>query len=190
MRNRLRNCRMVFHFPSHDAGAPLQLPARHPEISNSRASRSQTAQICSCPEAASQINGALIINLSARGSRRAPQLLPPSALRAIQPSAQSVKAPNRSKSHAEANCPDDSRRRSGAPSNARIRVNRSAQRRQGEIKAQNAGRCVDSMVLQQTVKEVMSAPVLTVTPETALKDAVSLLSDHHISGLAVVDPNG
>jgi len=119
MRNRLRNCRMVFHFPSHDAGAPLELPARHPEISNSRASRSQTAQICSCPDAASQINGALIINLSARGSRRAPQLLPPSALRAIQPSAQSVKAPNRSKSHAEANCPDNSRRRSGAPSNAR-----------------------------------------------------------------------
>jgi CBS domain-containing protein len=46
------------------------------------------------------------------------------------------------------------------------------------------------MVLQQTVKEVMSSPVLTVTPETALKDAVSLLSDHHISGLPVVDQNG
>ena len=28
---------------------------------------------------------------------------------------------------------------------------------------------------------------MTVTPETALKDAVSLLSDHHISGLPVVD---
>ena len=46
------------------------------------------------------------------------------------------------------------------------------------------------MVLQQTVKEVMSSPVLTVTPETALKDAVSLLSDHHISGLPVVDGDG
>ena len=46
------------------------------------------------------------------------------------------------------------------------------------------------MVLQQTVKEVMSSPVLTVTPETALKDAVSLLSDHHISGLPVVDQSG
>ena len=46
------------------------------------------------------------------------------------------------------------------------------------------------MVLQQTVKEVMSSPVMTVTPETALKDAVSLLSDHHISGLPVVDQSG
>ena len=46
------------------------------------------------------------------------------------------------------------------------------------------------MVLQQTVGEVMSAPVLTVTPATPLKDAVTLLSDHHISGLPVVDAAG
>ena len=46
------------------------------------------------------------------------------------------------------------------------------------------------MVLQQTVGEVMSAPVLTVTPDTPLKDAVTLLSDHHISGLPVLDGNG
>ena len=46
------------------------------------------------------------------------------------------------------------------------------------------------MVLQQTVGEVMSAPVLTVTPETPLKDAVTLLSDHHISGVPVVGDDG
>ena len=46
------------------------------------------------------------------------------------------------------------------------------------------------MVLQQTVGEVMSAPVLTVSAETPLQDAVSLLNDHHVSGLPVVDGDG
>ena len=46
------------------------------------------------------------------------------------------------------------------------------------------------MVLQQTVGEVMSAPVLTVTAETPLQDAVSLLNDHHVSGLPVVNGEG
>jgi len=46
------------------------------------------------------------------------------------------------------------------------------------------------MVLQQTVGEVMSAPVLTVMAETPLQDAVTLLSDHHVSGLPVVDAKG
>ncbi|KZR89732.1 CBS domain-containing protein [Synechococcus sp. MIT S9508] len=46
------------------------------------------------------------------------------------------------------------------------------------------------MVLQQTVGEVMSAPVLTVTAETTLQDAVSMLNDHHVSGLPVVDGEG
>ncbi len=46
------------------------------------------------------------------------------------------------------------------------------------------------MVLQQTGGEVMSAPVLTVTAETPLQDAVSLLNDHHVSGLPVVDGDG
>ncbi len=46
------------------------------------------------------------------------------------------------------------------------------------------------MVLQQTVGEVMSSPVLTVTAETPLQDAVTLLSDHHVSGLPVVDGKG
>ena len=46
------------------------------------------------------------------------------------------------------------------------------------------------MVLQPTVGAVMSAPVLTVMAETPLQDAVTLLSDHHVSGLPVVDAKG
>lgn len=46
------------------------------------------------------------------------------------------------------------------------------------------------MVLQQSVREVMTTPVLTVTPETPLQEAVAMMSDHHISGLPVVDASG
>ena len=46
------------------------------------------------------------------------------------------------------------------------------------------------MVLQLTVRDVMSTPVLTVQANTSLKDAVQLLSDHHISGLPVVNDQG
>lgn len=46
------------------------------------------------------------------------------------------------------------------------------------------------MVLQLTVADVMTEPVLSVSPETALQDAVQLISDHHISGLPVVDGEG
>ena len=46
------------------------------------------------------------------------------------------------------------------------------------------------MVLQLTVADVMTQPVLSVTPETALQDAVQLISDHHVSGLPVVDADG
>ena len=46
------------------------------------------------------------------------------------------------------------------------------------------------MVLQLTVADVMTQPVLSVTPETALQDAVQLISDHHVSGLPVVDQSG
>ena len=138
IRNRLRNWRVVFHLPSQEAGAPLELPDRHPEISNSRASSSHTAHRGSCRSAANQINGALINNLSARGSSFAPQLLPPSALRAIHPSAQSLKAPISSSHHAQLCCPEASSSSNGAPSTARSSVSRSAHNRQGEIKAQNA----------------------------------------------------
>ena len=46
------------------------------------------------------------------------------------------------------------------------------------------------MVLQLTVADVMTQPVLSVMPETALQDAVQLISDHHVSGLPVVDADG
>ena len=43
------------------------------------------------------------------------------------------------------------------------------------------------MVVQRLVSEVMTQPVISVTPQTPLQDAVKLLSEHHISGLPVVD---
>ena len=46
------------------------------------------------------------------------------------------------------------------------------------------------MVHQQTVKDFMSEPVLSVMPATSLQDAVQLLNDHHISGLPVVNDEG
>ena len=46
------------------------------------------------------------------------------------------------------------------------------------------------MVLQLTVADVMTEPVLSVTPDTPLQQAVQLISDHHISGLPVVDASG
>ena len=46
------------------------------------------------------------------------------------------------------------------------------------------------MVLQLTVADVMTQPVLNVTPDTPLQQAVQLISDHHISGLPVVDDAG
>ena len=46
------------------------------------------------------------------------------------------------------------------------------------------------MVLQLTVADVMTQPVLSVTPDTPLQQAVQLISDHHISGLPVVDEAG
>jgi CBS domain-containing protein len=40
------------------------------------------------------------------------------------------------------------------------------------------------------VKELMSPDVITVEPETLLKDAAALLAEHHISGVPVVDERG
>ena len=45
-------------------------------------------------------------------------------------------------------------------------------------------------MVQQPVSAVMTAPVLSVAESSPLQDAVKLMSDHHISGLAVVDGNG
>jgi CBS domain-containing protein len=46
------------------------------------------------------------------------------------------------------------------------------------------------MVVQRLVADVMTAPVISVTAATPLQQAVQLLSDHHISGLPVLDDNG
>ena len=46
------------------------------------------------------------------------------------------------------------------------------------------------MVLQLTVADVMTQPVLSVSPDTPLQQAVQMISDHHISGLPVVDAAG
>jgi CBS domain-containing protein len=50
---------------------------------------------------------------------------------------------------------------------------------------------VDSLpVVQQPVSAVMSTPVLSVTSDSPLQEAVKLMSEHHISGLPVVDGSG
>jgi len=41
-----------------------------------------------------------------------------------------------------------------------------------------------------TAKSIMSAPVVTIRPELAVRDAVRLMLDRHISGLPVVDAEG
>jgi len=46
------------------------------------------------------------------------------------------------------------------------------------------------MVVERSVAEVMSSPVLSVTTTTPLQEAVQLLSDHHISGVPVLDGIG
>jgi CBS domain-containing protein len=46
------------------------------------------------------------------------------------------------------------------------------------------------MVIERTVAEVMTSPVLSVHPEAPLQEAVQLMSDHHVSGLAVVGEAG
>ncbi len=46
------------------------------------------------------------------------------------------------------------------------------------------------MVVERSVAEVMSTPVLSVTTATPLQDAVKLMSEHHISGLPVLDADG
>jgi CBS domain-containing protein len=45
-------------------------------------------------------------------------------------------------------------------------------------------------VVQQPVSAVMSTPVLSVTSDSPLQEAVKLISEHHISGLPVVDGAG
>ena len=47
-----------------------------------------------------------------------------------------------------------------------------------------------SLLTQQTVASVMSTPLLTVMADTPLQEAVKLMSEHHISGLPVLDAEG
>ena len=44
-----------------------------------------------------------------------------------------------------------------------------------------------SLLTQQTVASVMSSPLLSVQTGTPLQEAVQLMSEHHISGLPVLD---
>jgi len=46
------------------------------------------------------------------------------------------------------------------------------------------------MVVERPVAEVMSTPLITVRGDTPLQEAVQLMSQHHISGLPVVDELG
>ena len=46
------------------------------------------------------------------------------------------------------------------------------------------------MVVERSVAEVMTTPVISVRQDTPLQEAVKLLSDHHISGLPVVSSDG
>jgi CBS domain-containing protein len=48
----------------------------------------------------------------------------------------------------------------------------------------------DVSLVQQSVSAVMTTPVLSVTADTPLQNAVKLMSEHHISGLPVVDEAG
>jgi CBS domain-containing protein len=44
--------------------------------------------------------------------------------------------------------------------------------------------------MAQTVADVMTRDLLTVNPETSIKEAIQLLAKNHISGLPVVDQDG
>ena len=46
------------------------------------------------------------------------------------------------------------------------------------------------MVVERRVSEVMTTPVRSVSTTTPLQEAVKLMSEHHISGLPVVDESG
>jgi CBS domain-containing protein len=46
------------------------------------------------------------------------------------------------------------------------------------------------MVVDRSVAEVMTSPVFSVRPETPLQEAVQLMSQHHVGGLAVLGAAG
>ena len=91
------------------------------------------------PLDASQSKGAAINTLSVNGSSLAPQLLPPSARRASQPSAASLSPASKSSHQAVADQPASNARISGRPATARAMVRPLAMERRGRDNAQNAG---------------------------------------------------
>jgi CBS domain-containing protein len=60
----------------------------------------------------------------------------------------------------------------------------------GEPAASECGQPTDSPVVQQPVSAVMTTPVLSVNQDSPLQEAVMLMSEHHISGLPVLDAGG
>ena len=46
------------------------------------------------------------------------------------------------------------------------------------------------ILLQLRVAEAMTQPVLTITPDTPFQQALQMISDHHVSGLAMVEAEG
>ncbi len=55
---------------------------------------------------------------------------------------------------------------------------------------QNADTSLKPMVVDLPVSAAMSAPVLSVRRDSPLQEAVQLMSEHHISGLPVLDEQG
>jgi len=56
--------------------------------------------------------------------------------------------------------------------------------------APECGQPTESPVVQQPVSAVMTTPVLSVTQNSPLQEAVTLMSEHHVSGLPVLDAGG
>ncbi len=52
------------------------------------------------------------------------------------------------------------------------------------------GPALDALVVQQSVADAMTTPVISVRRDTPLQEAVQLMSQHHISGLPVLDDDG
>lgn len=46
------------------------------------------------------------------------------------------------------------------------------------------------MIATRTVQDFMATPVVSVTPQTDIYEAIRLLIEEHISGLPVIDENG
>jgi CBS domain-containing protein len=52
------------------------------------------------------------------------------------------------------------------------------------------GAATSALVVQQSVADVMTTPVISVRRDTPLQEAVQLMSEHHVSGLPVLGEGG